>query len=191
MPGPIRAYVRIMDRLADWVGLIAMYLIFVMIGVLLLDAITRNVIHIPLHWCVEFAQFTLAAYYFMGGALTLKNDDHVRMDLIYSHLSPRGRDRMDLVTVGCLFFYLCVMLGFRGELRDRTERLQAWIAGARHRLGRVREKTWPYAPQIQSPGHVPPLQGREKLRRMMLAGWVTLLLLAPFAAFFLVHKLGQ
>jgi TRAP-type mannitol/chloroaromatic compound transport system permease small subunit len=110
MPGPIRAYVRLMDRIADWVGLIAMYLVFVMIGVLLLDAITRNVIHIPLHWCVEFAQFTLAAYFFMGGAMTLKNDDHVRMDLIYSHLSPRGRDRMDLVTVACLGFYLCVML---------------------------------------------------------------------------------
>jgi TRAP-type mannitol/chloroaromatic compound transport system permease small subunit len=110
MPGPIRAYVRLMDRIADWVGLIAMYLIFLMIAVLLLDAITRNVIHIPLHWCVEFAQFTLAAYFFMGGAMTLKNDDHVRMDLIYSHLSPRGRDRMDLVTIACLGFYLCVML---------------------------------------------------------------------------------
>jgi TRAP-type mannitol/chloroaromatic compound transport system permease small subunit len=99
-----------MDRIADWVGLIAMYLIFLMIAVLLLDAITRNVIHFPLHWCVEFAQFTLAAYFFMGGAMTLKNDDHVRMDLIYSHLSPRGRDRMDLVTILCLGFYLCVML---------------------------------------------------------------------------------
>ena len=110
MPGPIRAYVRFMDRIADWVGLIAMYLIFLMIAVLLLDAITRNVIHFPLHWCVEFAQFTLAAYFFMGGAMTLKNDDHVRMDLIYSHLSPRGRDRMDLVTILCLGFYLCVML---------------------------------------------------------------------------------
>lgn len=46
----------------------------------------------------------------MGGALTLKNDDHVRMDLVYSTLSPRGRDRMHLVTVACLGFYVCVML---------------------------------------------------------------------------------
>ena len=58
-----------------------------MIGVLLLDAITRNVINYPLHWCVEFAQFTLAAYYFMGGAMTLKDNDHVRMDLFYERLS--------------------------------------------------------------------------------------------------------
>jgi TRAP-type mannitol/chloroaromatic compound transport system permease small subunit len=99
-----------MDRLADWIGLIAMYLIFLMIGVLLLDAITRNVIDIPLHWCVEFAQFTLAAYYFLGGAKTLKDNDHVRMDLVYSHMSPRAQARMDVVTVLCLLFYLGVML---------------------------------------------------------------------------------
>lgn len=110
MPKFAKAYVRWMDRIADYVGLVAMYLIFVMIAVLLLDAITRNVVHIPLHWCVEFAQFTLAAYYFMGGAMTLKDDTHVRMDLVYAHLSERGRTRMDLLTVGCLMFYLVVML---------------------------------------------------------------------------------
>ncbi len=110
MPKAIKAYVRIMDRLSDWVGLVAMYLIFVMVAVLLLDAVTRNVIDIPLHWCIEFAQFTLAAYYFMGGAATIKNNEHVRMDLFYDSLSERGKARMDLITIGCLIFYLSVML---------------------------------------------------------------------------------
>jgi TRAP-type mannitol/chloroaromatic compound transport system permease small subunit len=110
MPAALRAYVRVVDRLSDYVGLVAMYLIVAMIGVLLLDAVTRNVLNIPLHWCIEVAQFTLAAYYFMGGAVTLKNDDHVRMDLIYSHLSERGRAIMDLITVWCLLFYLSVLL---------------------------------------------------------------------------------
>lgn len=110
MPAAMRFYVRIVDRASDYVGIVGMYLIFAMVGVLLLDAVTRNVVHIPLHWCVEFAQFTLAAYYFMGGAMSLKDDDHVRMDLIYSHLSTRGKAWMDLVTVWCLLFYLVVLL---------------------------------------------------------------------------------
>ncbi|MBU0584398.1 MAG: TRAP transporter small permease subunit [Alphaproteobacteria bacterium] len=110
MPAAIRHYVRIIDRLSDYVGYLAMMLIFVMVGVLLLDAVTRNVVHIPLHWCIEFAQFTLAAYYFMGGAMTIKDDSHVRMDLFYERLSPRGRAKMDLVTIGCMLFYLSVML---------------------------------------------------------------------------------
>ena len=106
----VRTYIWWADGAADLVGWFAASLIFLMVGVLLLDAVTRNVIHVPLHWCVELAQFTLAAYFFLGGAMTLKDDDHVRMDLIYSRLTPRGRTRMDLITIACLGFYLVVML---------------------------------------------------------------------------------
>lgn len=98
------------DTISEKSGIAAMSLIAVMIGVLLLDAVTRNVIRMPLHWCIEFAQFTLAAYYFMGGAMTLKNENHVRMDLIYGRLSSRGRHWADLATMSCLLFYLGVML---------------------------------------------------------------------------------
>lgn len=110
MAGVIRTYVRWVDRLADWTGYLAMYLIFVMAGVLLFDAVARNILDNPQHWCLEFAQFTLAAYYFMGGAKTLKDNDHVRMDLFYDGLSDRGKARLDVVTVLCLMFYLVIML---------------------------------------------------------------------------------
>lgn len=110
MPQIIRRYVRIVDRLSDWSGWLAASLIFVMVATLLLDAVTRNVLNIPVHWAIELTQFTLAAYYFLGGPFTLKNDEHVRMDLLYSALSERGKARLDLVTVWCLIFYLAVML---------------------------------------------------------------------------------
>ena len=50
MPKFIVSYVRVVDYLSTRFGRIAMYLIFVMIGVLLLDAVTRNIINIPLSW---------------------------------------------------------------------------------------------------------------------------------------------
>jgi TRAP-type mannitol/chloroaromatic compound transport system permease small subunit len=106
----IRSYVRIVDRISDYVGYLAASLIFVMVATLLLDAVTRNVLNIPIHWAIEFTQFTLAAYYFMGGPITLKNNEHVRMDLWYANLSDRGKAKLDLFTVGCMIFYLGVML---------------------------------------------------------------------------------
>lgn len=110
MPQMIRSYVRIVDKMSDYVGYLAASLIFVMGATLLTDAVTRNVLNIPVHWAIEFTQFTLAAYYFMGGPMTLKNNDHVRMDLWYANLTDRGKARLDLVTVLCLIFYLGVML---------------------------------------------------------------------------------
>jgi len=106
----IAAYVHLTDRISDYVGYLAASLIFFMGGTLIFDAITRNLIRMPVHWAVELTQFTLAAYYFMGGPITLKNDEHVRMDLWYSTLSRRNRNRVDLTTIVCLIFYLGVTL---------------------------------------------------------------------------------
>jgi TRAP-type mannitol/chloroaromatic compound transport system permease small subunit len=110
MPSLIRSYVRFTDRISDYVGYLAAALIFVMGATLMFDAFTRNVINMPVHWAVELTQFTLAAYYFMGGAFTLKNNSHVRMDLFYSSLSDRSRAKIDLATSVCLIFYLVVTL---------------------------------------------------------------------------------
>jgi TRAP-type mannitol/chloroaromatic compound transport system permease small subunit len=110
MPRLIAGYVRLADRISDYVGYLAASLIFFMGGALIFDAITRNLLKMPVHWAVELTQFTLAAYYFLGGPITLKDDSHVRMDLWYSTLSHRGRTRMDLATIGCLIFYLGITL---------------------------------------------------------------------------------
>ena len=110
MPQLIRAYVRIVDRVSDYVGYLAASLIFFMGATLLLDAVTCNGLNIPVHWAIELTQFTLAAYYFMGGPITMKNNSHVRMDLWYANLSDRGKAKLDLVTVWCMIFYLGVML---------------------------------------------------------------------------------
>lgn len=110
MRGLITGYVRFTDRISDLVGYLAAGLIFFMGATLMFDAFTRNVINMPVHWAVELTQFTLAAYYFMGGAFTLKNNEHVRMDLVYGSLSERGKAMIDLATSVCLIFYLVVTL---------------------------------------------------------------------------------
>ena len=110
MPKPILLYVKYVDFVSTRFGRLAMYLIFVMIGTLILDAVTRNVINFPLHWCVELAQFTMAAYYIIGGAYSLQLGDHVRMDLIYDYCSEKTKAKLDVATSGCLLFYLVALL---------------------------------------------------------------------------------
>lgn len=110
MPSFIRAYVKAMDRIADYIGLFAMYLIYVMIAVLLFDVLSDKAFGIVQNWTVETAQFTLAAYYFMAGPKTMKDNEHVRLDLLYGRISPRGRAMIDVVTIWLVVFYLGVML---------------------------------------------------------------------------------
>lgn len=110
MPKLIKLYVRYIDTLNRTVGRIAMYLIFVMMGVLLFSAITRSIFDVSHIWVIEMAQFTMAAYYLLGGGYTLQNDAHVRMDLLYERWPVKKQAFADSLTAFCLILYLGVLL---------------------------------------------------------------------------------
>lgn len=110
MKSAVRSYVRLMDGVSDFVGAFAKYLIYLMIGVLLFDVISDKGFGQVQNWTVETAQFTLAAFYFLAGPKTLKDDKHVRLDLIYATLSERGRAWINIVTIWIVIFYLGVLL---------------------------------------------------------------------------------
>lgn len=110
MPKFIISYVKGVDYVSTKFGRLAMYAIFLMMGTLLLNAFTRNVLNIPLSWCVEMAQFTMTAYYLLGGAYSMQMGDHVRMDLLYDRYSDKTKARIDTFTSIFLVFYLVVLL---------------------------------------------------------------------------------
>ena len=110
MPKFIISYVKYVDYASTKFGRFSMYLIFLMIGTLLLGAITRNILNFPLSWTVEMAQFTITAYYILGGPYSMQMDDHVRMDLIYGLYSDKTKAKIDVFTNIFLLVYLIVLL---------------------------------------------------------------------------------
>ena len=88
-------------------------------------------------------------------------------------------------------YYLCVMLGFRGELRFEPDQLQAWVTVTRAQLDKGQEQAWAPVPELEPPAKVPPLLGRERLRRMVLRSALVLFLIIPVAAVFAVWQLGR
>ncbi len=109
MPKIIRAYVRIVDRVNYRLGRVMMYSIFFMVGVLLWSSVSKT-LFVPSRWTLEVAQFSLVAYYLLGGPYSMQLKGHVRMDLFYGSWSPRTRAAVDSVTVTFLLFYLIVLL---------------------------------------------------------------------------------
>ncbi len=109
MPKVFKLYVKYVDAINRTVGRITMYLIFVMMGILIFSAISRSVFNVPYIWVIEMAQFTMATYYLLGGAYTLQNDAHVRMDLLYERWPVKKRAFVDSITAFCLIFYLGVL----------------------------------------------------------------------------------
>ncbi len=88
-------------------------------------------------------------------------------------------------------YFLCVMLGFRGDLTDQPARLREWVMATRARLGTNAPRDWPAPPSQDPPTYVPPLRGRESLRRMVLSAGMLLLVLLPVVAYFIVEQLNR
>ena len=110
MPKAVKLYVRYIDKLSIVVGKFSMYLVFLMMGILLYESISRTLFDKPHIWVVEIAQFTMAAYYLLGGGYSMILDGHVRMDLLYGRWSAKGQALMDVITASMLIFYLIFLL---------------------------------------------------------------------------------
>jgi len=109
MPPAARAFVRIVEAVNRRVGRLAMQLVFVLAGVLMWSVIAKAFFR-PALWTQEMAQFTMVAYFVLGGAYSLMLGANVRMDLLYGRWSARTRAAVDCVTILALIFFLAVML---------------------------------------------------------------------------------
>ncbi|MEM7221508.1 MAG: TRAP transporter small permease subunit [Pseudomonadota bacterium] len=109
MPKAVIVYIRVVDGINHKVGLLAMYMIFAMMGILLYSSISKT-FFTPSLWTLEMAQFFMVAYFLLGGGHSLQIDSHVRMDLLYSRWSPRTKAVIDSITILFLIFYMVMLL---------------------------------------------------------------------------------
>jgi len=108
MHSAMRAYIRAIDRMNRAIGRIAMYLIFVLMGVLIWSSVSKTLLS-PSLWTLETAQFVMVAYFVLGGPYSIQLGSNVRMDLFYGDWSPRTKAMVDAVTIFFLLFYLGVL----------------------------------------------------------------------------------
>jgi len=83
-------------------------------------------------------------------------------------------------------FYLCVMLGFRGEGPEAPETLAGWREAAEAQINRGQGQTWPGPQELKPEGDSQPRRGRDRLRRAALALVAVAAILIPTATFVLV-----
>ena len=116
MPKALISFVRAIEAMNRVIGRMAMYLIFVLIGVLMWSSISK-VAFLPSLWTLETAQFVMVAYYVLGGPYSIQLGSNVRMDLFYGNWSYKTKAWVDAFTVLFLMFYLGVLMyGALGSL---------------------------------------------------------------------------
>lgn len=109
MPKAALIFIHSVDAVNRFVGRIAMYLIFVLVGVMVWSSMSKT-FFTPSLWTLETAQFVMVAYYILGGPYSIQLGSNVRMDLFYGGWSVKTKAWIDAFTVFFLLFYLGVLL---------------------------------------------------------------------------------
>lgn len=108
----MKRYVRFAEGLSQVFGNVAMWLALPLMGMLVYEVIARTFFNTPHIWQVEMCEFTMGAYYMLGGAYTLMHEQgHVRMDVFYERRTERGKAVSDVITfIPIMLFYLLIWL---------------------------------------------------------------------------------
>lgn len=97
------------DRLNQLLGKMASIMILLSCVVSALNALLRYGLDMSNNWPLELQWYLFAAAVMLGASYTLKRNEHVRVDLIYSQLSDRGRIYIDLFGLVIFLMPACLL----------------------------------------------------------------------------------
>jgi TRAP-type mannitol/chloroaromatic compound transport system permease small subunit len=90
------------EYVAYW-GVIAVFVYYY-------EVVARFVFNSPTNWVHESMFLMFGMQYMISGAYAYKEDQHVRVDVVYTHLSVRGKAIADIVSSVFFFIFTLTML---------------------------------------------------------------------------------
>lgn len=102
--GILLRIVRTIDRLNSWVGKLAGFVALLMVLVVTTDVIMRYAFDTTFVAVQELEWHLFGVLFLIGAGYTLLVDGHVRVDVFYQRLSPKGQAWINLL--GVIFFLL-------------------------------------------------------------------------------------
>jgi hypothetical protein len=127
------------DRMTEFVGRSLYWLILVMVLVSTLNAISRKFLNVSSNGWLEMQWYMFAAVFMGCAGYALLRKEHIRIDIIASHLSDRANHRIALF--GHIFFLVPLCLIMNGPDHVRVaDRLPAARLPGRFRAGRQRHR---------------------------------------------------
>lgn len=104
---------RVVNAISEWTGKVASFLMAGLVVAICYDVTMRYVFNKPTAWGFEITYMVYGAYAMLGVAYCEKLKSHVRMDLVYAGLTPRGRAWVDVICYLLLFFPFLIVLTYK------------------------------------------------------------------------------
>jgi TRAP-type mannitol/chloroaromatic compound transport system permease small subunit len=98
------------DQMSIWLGKSASWIAILLIAAICYEVVARYAFNAPTTWSLELGTFLFAGIWLFSGAYTHQSNAHVRVDILYSRLSPRGKAIIDTVTAPFVIIFCVVVI---------------------------------------------------------------------------------
>ncbi|WP_028583182.1 TRAP transporter small permease subunit [Desulfogranum mediterraneum] len=95
--------IRIIDTVNTTIGRWNSYLVLPLVGVVFYEVLMRYAFNAPTVWGFELTAFIYGIHFMLGLALTEKEEGHVKVEIMTSHFSRKGRAIFNIITYSLLF----------------------------------------------------------------------------------------
>jgi TRAP-type mannitol/chloroaromatic compound transport system permease small subunit len=100
----LRELARTIDRFQDALGRALAWLMLAMVLTVFFDVVSRYALSRTYVFTQELEWYIFAVTYLMAGGYVMLWDEHVRVDIMYSRLTPRKKAWVDLILLFVFFF---------------------------------------------------------------------------------------
>lgn len=107
-------WLRYIDRISEWTGIAAAWITIPLMLVVMYEVVMRKFFNLPTEWGYDACWMLFGVQFMMGGAYTLLHQGHVRIDIVYNVLPPRGKQIFDAVVYAAFFLFVMVLLTWAG-----------------------------------------------------------------------------
>lgn len=102
------------DKISEWTGTISAWIIIPLTFVVIYEVVMRHFFNAPTGWGYDTLWMLYGAHFMIGGAYTLLKKKHIRIDIVYNILSPRGKLIFDAIVYAVVIFSIMVLLTWAG-----------------------------------------------------------------------------
>ena len=95
---------RLIDSISEFVGRWVAWLVLMAVLISAVNAVVRKAFDMSSNAFLEIQWYLFAAIFMLAAGYTFLRNEHVRIDILTSRLSPRGQNIVDVI--GILFFLL-------------------------------------------------------------------------------------
>ena len=105
----------LIDKFNDWIGAGLSWLVLIMTLLGVYNAVTRKLsqtigVDLSSNMYLESQWYIFSLIFLWGGAYALRHGVHVRVDIIYSYLSDRGRAWVNILGTVLFLIPLCLLI---------------------------------------------------------------------------------